>query len=304
MNPENDPTLNRLIEWGQARPDVRAMLLTSTRTVPGADLDRLSDYDVIIAVSDDPGILPFFASRDWLEAFGRVLVLYRDPISSWFNRHQPPSPDGSEEDGAFAYITQYEEDGLKIDFTLITASLLRRIAQSPLGEDLDLGYRILLDKDGLTAGMAAPTHRAYIPRPPSQARYLEVIELFFHECTYAAKYLWRDDLLPAKGLLVETLIGGHLRCMLEWQAEIDAGWSLRLKAHGRGLKKIVAPELWAELESLYVGPGLQDNWDALWRTIEMFTRLARQVGAALGYTYPEDMHRRSLAYFKWVQELP
>jgi aminoglycoside 6-adenylyltransferase len=301
MQPSEEETLNRIIQWGESRPEVRALLLTSTRAVPDAKVDRLSDYDVIVAVSDEPGIAPFHESRQWLEAFGHVLVLYRDPILHWFG---PESAVDQSVNQKFGYVTQYEEHGMKIDFTLMPASLLRRIAQSPLPEDLDLGYRVLLDKDGLTAFMAPPTHRAYIPSPPSQAEYLESIELFFHECTYLAKYLWRDDLVPAKAQLDSSMKMDHLREMLEWRAEIDAGWTLRLKAHGRGLQKIVPPDLWAELEATYVGASIAENWVAMWRTIDLFEKVARQVGAALGYTYPEDMHRRSVKYFRWVQELP
>jgi aminoglycoside 6-adenylyltransferase len=313
MQPDRDETIDQIIGWGAERQDVRALVLTSTRTAPGATVDCLSDYDVIVAVSDVPGIVPFFESRAWLEAFGRVLVLYRDPISPWFGpesahiRHRGETGPAKAEsfcDEKFAYITEYEQHGLKIDFTVMPASLLRHIARSPLGPDLDLGYRVLLDKDGLTDGMASPTHHAYIPSPPAQAEYLETVELFFHECTYLAKYLWRDDLVPAKTQLDSGMKAEHLRKMLEWKAEIDAGWTLRLKAHGRGLKKILPPNLWAELEATYVGASLEENWAAMWRTIDLFEKIAREVGAALGYAYPEEMHRRSAAYFRWVQNLP
>ena len=321
MQPGQNEVLNRIIQWAERRQDVRALVLTSNRTVPGATVDRFSDYDVIVAVSDEPGIAPFFESRDWLEAFGHVLVLYRDPIMPWFDggsalagEEQQARQNGLNFDGGiagtknfinkkFAYVTQFEEDSLKIDITLIPASLLRRIAQSPLNDDLDLGYRILLDKDGLTAGMAAPTHRAYIPNPPGEAEYLETIELFFHECTYLAKYLWRDDLMPAKIQLDNAMKADLLRKMLEWKAEVDAGWTLRLKDHGRGLKKILPPDLWAELEDTYVGAATSENWDAMWLTISLFAKVARQVGDALGYAYPEEMHQRCEKYFRWVQDL-
>src|SRR5699024_7551710 len=45
---EQDPVLARLIAWGKGRDDVRAMLITSTRAVPGGTVDALSDYDVIV----------------------------------------------------------------------------------------------------------------------------------------------------------------------------------------------------------------------------------------------------------------
>lgn len=292
--PTQTEMFNRFIAWAKARPDVHALVLTSTRTVPGATVDRLSDYDLIVAVDD---VHPYFNDRGWLEAFGRVLVLYRDPLKPWF---EPPAGPFDEK---FAYITQYEEDGLKIDFTLMPSELLRLIARRPLEEDLDLGYLVLLDKDELTKGMAPPTHQAFIPQPPSLEEYLEIVELFFHECTYTAKYLWRDDLMPAKEQLDIGMKMWNLRKMLEWKAGIDASWNVRLKAHGRGLKQLLPADLWAELEATYVGAGIEENWAAMWCTIDLFAKVARQVGEGLGYEYPEALHQRCVKYMAWVQGL-
>ena len=72
-----DPVIQHLIHWANGKPAVRAMLLTSTLTSPGAPVDLLSDYDVILAVDD---VRPFYESRAWLADFGPLLVLYRDPL--------------------------------------------------------------------------------------------------------------------------------------------------------------------------------------------------------------------------------
>ena len=53
--PEQD-RLHQLVAWGQARDLVRAMVLTSTRAIPGVAVDILSDYDVIVYVRE---VLPF-----------------------------------------------------------------------------------------------------------------------------------------------------------------------------------------------------------------------------------------------------
>src|SRR5512143_792917 len=133
-----DAVIEQLIRWGESQAQVRAMLLTSTRAVPNAPTDAFSDYDVILALRD---VQPFYADRGWLEAFGRVLVLYRDPLRTHFGFP------------AAAYVTQYE-DGLKIDFSLWQVEALHRIAAEPqLPDELDAGYRILLDKDSLTEGL-------------------------------------------------------------------------------------------------------------------------------------------------------
>jgi len=201
-----DLTIQRLLHWATNQPAVRAMILTSSRTSPAAPVDLLSDYDVILAVDD---VRPFYDSRLWLDDFGPLLVLYRDPLKLFHGLER------------FAYITQYE-DGLKIDFTLWSAGILPRVAAEPtLPDELDVGYILLLDKDGLAQGLKPPSCQAHIPEPPDEAYYLEVIELFFHEATYAAKHLWRDDLVAAKFNLDQMMKLSNLRQMLEWLIEID-----------------------------------------------------------------------------------
>jgi aminoglycoside 6-adenylyltransferase len=285
---KEDQVIQRLTHWAEERKSVRAVLLTSTRTNPNAPQDLFSDYDVVLVVTD---IRPFFGDRTWLEDFGRVLVVYRDPIQ----------PDHGI--GTFAYITQYE-DGTKIDFSLWPVELLRRIVADPeLPEDLDIGYMVLLDKDGMTSELKLPTHAAYIPAPPTRAAYENVIEEFFHEATYVAKHLWRDDLMAAKYNLDKAMKLDNLRKMLEWRMEIDHDWSVRPGAYGRGLKKRLKPETWLELESTYVGAGIEENWDALFRTLAFFRQVAIEVGDHLGYPYPYDLDQRVMLYLRKVQNL-
>jgi aminoglycoside 6-adenylyltransferase len=85
--------------------------------------------------------------------------------------------------------------------------------------------------------------------------------------------------------------------------ELDHGWSVRLGLLGRGLKKRLPPELWAELERTYVGPGLEENWAALHNTIALFRKVAVEVGSRLGYAYPSGLDQRMLAYLDSVRRL-
>jgi len=187
----NQPTpdlIPTLIQWSTARNTIRAVLLTSTRAIPGAPVDALSDYDVILIVSD---IQPFTADRTWLQDFGDLLVVYWDPIH--------PDPVFSIEQ--CGNVTQYA-NGLKIDFTLWPVSLFQQILAAPeLPAELDAGYRLLLDKDGLAATMRPPTGKAYIPTPPTLTTYQTLINDFLSDAPYVAKCLWRDELLPAKWCL-------------------------------------------------------------------------------------------------------
>jgi len=266
------------------------MLLTSTRANPSAPVDALSDYDVVLVVED---IHPLFTDRSWLEDFGEVLVAYWDPV-------YPEHDHGIEQTGN---VTQYA-DGLKIDFRLWPIVLARRIAQSPvLLADLDVGYAVLLDKDGLFDEMRPPRYGAYVPARPDEETYLTHVNDFISDAPYVAKCLWRDELLPAKWCLEQDMKHTYLRPMLEWRMECDHGWSAPAGNLGKGLKKHLPPEIWRELEGTYAGAGIAENWEALFRTMALFRRVATDVGDDLGYAYPLDLDRRVTAYVRTIKDL-
>lgn len=280
--------LTRLVQWAENQPSVRVLILTSTRAVPNATVDLLSDYDIILVATD---ILPFFEQRAWLEDFGSVLALYRDPLLT---------------DGTFSKsgnIVQYE-GGLKIDFTLWPVGLLQHIvSESQLPDELDAGYRVLIDKDHLTDRLKPPTYKAYIPTPPTETRYREVIEVFFVDTAYMAKCLWRDDIVAAKFILESMLRHEHLLPMLEWHMEIAHDWSLKPGPHGRRLKQWLRPDLWKRLKATYTGASPEANWEALFDMIALFRQAAVEVAAHLGFTYPHDLEQRAVAYLHWIKNL-
>lgn len=286
---KDDLLIQKFIQWGNQRADIRAVIQTSSRTNPQASVDPLSDYDVIVVVQD---ILPFLEDKSWLQVFGRMLVYYQDPL-----REELGYP-------RFAHITEYEA-GHKIDFTFWPVGLLAAVAAMPyLPQDLDVGYRVLLDKNDLTADLLPPSYQAYIPSPPSEAEYLEVIRLFFHEATYVTKNIWRDELLPALYSFDCIMKKQHLRRMLEWYYEVENDWKIKTGAHGRGLKRRLPADLWARFEATYAGADLQATWEALYTAFDLLRVAGEHVGHALGYDYPHDLHTRVLAHLRRVQTLP
>ena len=285
-----EDVFNTLIQWAEQRSSIRAMLLTSTRAVPNAAVDFLSDYDVILIVED---IHPFYEDRGWLKDFGDVLVVYWDPIF--------PDPEHGIE--RTANVTQYA-DGLKIDFSLWPVALFQKIVQAPaLEAELDAGYRVLLDKDRLTRELKPPTHQAYIPTRPTNEAYQLLINDFFTDVPYMAKCLLRGELLPAKWCLDYDMKHVHLRPMLEWRMGVEHNWSVPTGSLGKGLKKKLPPEIWPRLEDTYAGANMQDNWEALYRTITLFREVAMQVGAGLGYDYPLELDQRVTAFVQRMRAM-
>lgn len=285
-----DAVLQQLGQWANARSDIRAMLISSTRAIPDAAIDQLSDHDIILVVDD---IHPYHAERSWLQAFGQPLVTYWDPI------HRDPDYDQE----CFGNVILYH-DGLHIDFTLWPVALLQQIAATPtLPAELDAGYRVLLDKDGLTANMAPPTYQSYIPTPPTAELFQRWVEEFFSDVPYVAKCLWRNELLPVKWVLDYDMKHAYLLPMLEWRMEIDHGWTIKTGVIGRGLKKRLPPHLWAQLEDSYAGADLAENWEALIKTVALFRQAAQEVAAHFGYTYPHDLDQGVMAYVEQIRQL-
>lgn len=284
-----DSAVQRFIRWVREQRAVRAMLLTGSRANPNASADAWSDYDLVLVVEN---VRTFFEERTWLQGFGQVLVAYWDPIQ--------PVPD-------FADLEQVGnvvlfQDGLKIDFIVWPLEVLRRLARSPvLPANLDLGYVVLVDKDHLTAGIRAPTYTTYIPTPPTNETYQKNIEDFFSDVPYVTKCLRRDELMPAKYCLDFDMKHVFLRQMLDWRMECDRNWSVPTGFLGRGLKKSLPPDIWSQLESTYVGAGIRENWDALFRTLALFRQVAVEVGKRLGYAYPIDLDRQVVAYAQKVR---
>jgi aminoglycoside 6-adenylyltransferase len=280
--------LERLVAWGQAEPRVRALVLTSTRArVDGAG-DHLSDYDVIVVVADTD---EFARDEVWVSAYGR-------PLARW-----------GDEDVVDGFATYFRgvvyADGVKVDYSIWPVELARRVGQqSPLPDRLDVGYRVLFDRDGLTSNWPPATHRAHIPPRPTKEEYRALVEEFWWTSTYVAKALWRDELVFGKFVLDYDLKLGALRRLLEWRLELDHQWSLVPGKLGQRLKRLLPQDLWADLERTYVGPDIEENWAALFRTAALFSRVAKEVGAALGYSYPQHVEDGIRAHLDAVRTLP
>ena len=88
---QEEEVFNKLIEWAEQRESVRAMLLTSTRAVPNASMDFLSDYDVILIVED---IHPYYEDRRWLDPLevAALMAAYAIPITP---THHAADPDAA-----------------------------------------------------------------------------------------------------------------------------------------------------------------------------------------------------------------
>jgi aminoglycoside 6-adenylyltransferase len=280
--------LGRVREWADDQPLIRAVVLESSRAVGQAILDRFSDYDILLVVSDARS----FADNDaWYGYFDTPLVHFADM---------------KEVLGFETYMRLvFYQDHTKIDYAVWPLELLQRVVERQESTDLlDWGYRVLLDKDGLATRLPPPTRTAHIPSRPTEKDYQALVEEFWWETTYVAKHLWRDELLMARFNLEVVMRYELLLRMLEWRVELDQNWRWKPGIIGRGLHRILPPDLWTALERTYAGPGLEEHWEALFAMTALFRRAAQEVGQVLGYTYPQEMDRGVSAHLEEARRLP
>lgn len=263
-----DGVLSRILAWARAEDAVGAVVLTSTRAREDGPPDALSDYDVIVVLND-------------LEAFDPIAA-YGPPAARWGDEHDVHGVK------TFFRGVVYE-DGTKIDWTLWPSNVPELIAEQGLEDSLDVGYRVLLDKDGATAQWARPTFRAHIPAKPTEAEYVALVEEFWWSATYVAKARARGERFFSRFVLEVDLTHGALRRMLEWSIETGRDWDWKPGAYGRGIEQELPAETAEELN---------EAAGSFERTIGLFRRVAREVGDSLGYEYPQHADDSVSAYIE------
>jgi aminoglycoside 6-adenylyltransferase len=271
--------IEELQRWARDDDSVRAMILTGSRADPHSTVDVLSDYDVELYVED---IQPFM-SDEWLSLFGEVMV-------KWPLRPMPTF----DKDWITRLVLFASE--VRIDFQ-ITA----RKSVDPLA--YDAGFRVLIDKRGLTKDLNKATFSRYIIIRPAKEDYEALVNAFFWDACYVAKHLWRDEVYFAKYMLDCLIRFEHLRTIIEWYVSTRNGWSVSTGNYGRLFKRHIDAATWAELEATFADASLENNWQAFFNLIGLFRKLATYVAQDLGYDYPDALDRRVTAYCRRVKDL-
>ncbi|MBS7528495.1 aminoglycoside 6-adenylyltransferase [Fusibacter paucivorans] len=271
----------RFIDWAERIDNIRMVVLTSTMADAKAQTDFLSDYDVELYVHS---LVPFLKNDKWFEALGDVMVRWPLNPASTFDK---------------AWVTRLVlfEDGTRIDFQ-VTANL--EIASA----HYDNGCKVLLDKDGLSAQIAAPTYTAYNIRKPTEAMYLKVTSEFWWNAYYVPKYLWREQLPFAKYMMDYILRYEYVHQMVDWYIGLAHKWQVETGALGKYYSVLLPKEIWQAYEATFAGADLQENWDAFYRLIDFFRMLSKEVGTKLGYPYPEKIDQQVTAFCRQIQRTP
>lgn len=279
--------LNQVIEWAAKQENIRAVLVTSSTTNPNAPVDIFSDLDIELVVNNQE---EFLADNSWLANFGDIITTIVEGTESF--------------DGRCASRMVLYQDYSKIDFLIFSVEKFREIVEpEELDAEYDIGYKVMLDKDDLTAGMKPPTHTSFNIKRPTEEKFHWVLNNYWWDLTYVAKCLYRDELYFAKFMSEQVMRFEHQQVLLEWYIGAQHNWNVTTNKYGRLFKRYLSTDMWEKATSTLAAAGMEENWRALFAYISFGRELGQNLAAQLGYTYPTELDQRITAYVEHAYTL-
>ncbi|SMC86227.1 aminoglycoside 6-adenylyltransferase [Chryseobacterium sp. YR221] len=281
--------LEQIIQWAENNPDIRAVLLTSSLVNPYAPVDDLSDLDVELV----------FESRKDYESGNSWLQLFGDPISMI-------EEDDTVFEGRHAMKMVLYRDHVKVDFKLYQVSeFMEEVQKGALPEDWDVGYKVLIDKDGLTKDLKPPTYQSIMIHKPDEKEFQQLMNDFWWDTTYVAKCLKRGDIFYAKFMSENILRAEYLVSLVEWHIGNDHNWdNMTTNKHGRLFKKYLPEDLWSRMEATFSGSSIDENWTALFAFADLVHELGTALAQKLNFTYPSKLESDIRTYLLEVKSMP
>jgi len=287
--------IERFVAWAEIQPDVRAALIVGSRAREDRPADQWSDLDVILIVAEPERYL---AKTDWLENIGNPWITFVEKTGT-----------GDEKERRVLF-----EGGLDVDFALLPTkkmqplarllqargrfpqllkllprSLSQQIAQgiADFSDVARRGVKVLVDKDGIAEPLMSAIAEAPAPVPPTQDKFLNLVNDFWYHAVWTAKKLRRGELWTAKGCS-DSYMKRRLLRMIEWHARAKNGFEYDTWHGGRFLERWASPRVVEDLRDAFAHYDEDDLWRGLLATMDLFRWVAIETAELLGHTYPSS----------------
>src|SRR6266480_946372 len=270
--------LKSILGWANTKDNIRVLILTGSLAGKGKK-DVWSDYDLAVFGRE----FSFIENDHWLKEIGEYWVCIHDHF--YFENYKIPTR-----------LTIFNAT-LKVDFSFHPLELLQKMTVK-LPDAYNIGYAVLLDKDGLTDRLPRPTYEGFLLQKPTPDDFEKNIREFFFEVYHVAKYLIRDDLWTAK--LRDLAAKEWLRQMLEWQEASKRNWNFSPKNDEKGMKDWLDGTVWPELERCFGKFNRMDGKQSLENTIHLFKKTASETAQKLNFHYNRKLDENVL---KFVEEI-
>jgi aminoglycoside 6-adenylyltransferase len=275
--------LDCILQTAEEDPRIRAVIMNGSRANPRAARDPFQDFDIVYFVTE---VAPFFEDRQWIQRFGELMILQLPETM-----REPPT---AVEEG-FAYLMQFQ-DGHRIDLGIFPLSAIEAKTKDSLTV-------VLMDKDHVLPDLPAPSEMSYLPRPPTPKQYADCCNEFWWMSPYAAKGLWRGQIIYAHQIL-DGVLREQLLKMLVWLTGTRTDFKANPGYQGKHLQEYLASPEWRLLVDTYADANPDNLWRALLAMGELFRIAANAVGDTLGLEYPGGDDERVTSYLHHVRAMP
>ena len=272
--------LDEIIAFAKENENIRGIVLQGSLVNPAAPIDYFSDLDPMFVVTD---VNAMAKDDSWVYKFGNL-------ISHCYNTIELDEKKKLKQE---MMLVLYE-DGLKVDFSLFPVTAVKEIADLPL-------YQVALDKDGCIPQPTRTTEEAFYTDKPSEERFVKRINGFLWDSTYIAKSLWRGEIYFAKFMF--DLLHRYMEEVIAWHLGAKSNWTNNSGVCGRYFHRQMKAEHWKLVLDTYAGSGVEDNWRALFTSLDLVGELGRETADLLGYAYPEAHHARIVAYLNKIKAM-
>lgn len=265
--------LMRIISWGERKAEVRALVLEGSYAKEEG-VDDLSDLDINIWFE---GALTFGQGTQWLEAIGAVLI--ETPLTM-------TNPAGE-------VLTQLVifENGVKVDFSFWPVEMLEK--PFPYYEKL----QVLVDKDDYARKInCCITKSEKLPLP--EARFQKLVNEFWFELHYVAKFLKRGEVWFVQGIQA-GIRENYFLPLFEECARIEG---VKTSFSGRQIEKWLPSVFVKRLSCLFAGYDVADGWQVMWEEIALFEEVSLFVARNRDFDLPVAKIEGMKALLKQIQE--
>jgi aminoglycoside 6-adenylyltransferase len=263
---DREGLLQRIVTWGKAAGDIRALALVGSGAREDHPADQWSDIDLVM-ITTDPG--KYLATLQWVDPIGEIWIptVERDPLGNVVEQR--------------VLFT----NGVDVDFIVLPADRIDWYQHEPLSEIIQAGLRVLVDKDHLLQLAHIAEFKEQKIGPPSLEEFTEQVNDFWFHAVWTAKKLKRGEFWTAKNCC-DVYMKSILLKMIAWHECALHGWDKETWYNGRFIESWAGEVVVERLRGVFAHYAEEDIWRALLDTMALFDQIGRETSRRMKFPYP------------------
>lgn len=284
-NLRNEKAMMKLIiDIANSDERIRAVYMNGSRVNPNVQKDIFQDYDIVFVVTQTEA---FLSDKNWITSFGEIAII-QEPNSKkfgWGNNHDYQS--------SYTWLILFK-DGNRIDLRIEVKEIaLERYLSDTLTKKL-------LDKDNFLPSIPPSNDKTHWIKPPTNADFLGCCNEFWWCLNNVAKGIARNQMSYAMRMYTEV-VHSQLDKMIEWYIGMNNEFALSTGMWGKYFSEYLPLEFYDMYLHTYSNCNLDNFWDAIFNSCELFRVIAMQVSMKFDYKYNIKDEENMMVYLNKIK---